>query len=62
MPLIFSGISFQKAQEKFFEEKGILNWEFLTDDPQTLHVLNEDGVEQRLDSKKYYALKDREDP
>ena len=31
----------------------------MTDDPQTLHVLNEDGVEQRLSSKKYYALKDK---
>ena len=50
---------FSKGAGKVFEGEGILNWEFLTDDPQTLHVLNEDGVEQRLSSKKYYALKDK---
>ncbi len=50
---------FSKGAGKVFEGEGILNWEFLTEDPQTLHVLEEEGVEKKLSSKKYYALKDQ---
>ena len=47
-----------KGSSKIFEGDGLINWEFLTEDPQTLHVIGEGDSEIKLSSKKYYELKD----
>lgn len=54
---IFGDI-FVKGGKKVFGEEGLVNVEFLTDYPQTLHVVNLNGTKKKLSSKKYYALKD----
>ena len=48
-----------KGSNKVFEGEGLINWEFLTDDPQTLHVVKINGNELKLSSRKYYDLKDQ---
>lgn len=48
-----------KGSSKVFEGDGLLNWEFLTEDPQTLHVVTIGGEKQKLSSRKYYELKDQ---
>ncbi len=55
---IFGDI-FIKGGKKVFEGDGLLNLEFLTDYPQTLHVVDLNGTKKKLSSKKYYALKDK---
>jgi phosphate transport system permease protein len=47
-----------KGSTKIFEGDGLINWEFLTEDPQTLHVIKDGETEIKLSSKKYYKLKD----
>lgn len=47
-----------KGSSKIFEGEGLINWEFLTEDPQTLHVIEDGEAEIKLSSKKYYELKD----
>ena len=47
-----------KGSKKVFEGEGLINWEFLTDHPQTLHVIDQNGTKQKLSSTKYYLLKE----
>ena len=47
-----------KGAGKVFEGDGLLNWEFLTAHPQTLHVIGEGEDEIKLSSTNYYKLKD----
>ena len=50
---------FSKGAGKVFEGDKLINWTFLTEDPQTLHVIDENGTELKLSSKEYYSLKDK---
>ena len=47
-----------KGAGKVFEGEGLINWEFLTEHPQTLHVIGEGEDEIKLSSSNYYRLKD----
>jgi len=47
-----------KGSKKIFEGEGLINWEFLTEHPQTLHVIETNGTKQKLSSNKYYQLKE----
>jgi hypothetical protein len=47
-----------KGHPKVFEGDGLINWEFLTAHPQTLHVIGEEEDEIKLSSSNYYKLKD----
>jgi hypothetical protein len=47
-----------KGSSKVFEGNGLINWEFLTEHPQTLHVIGEGEDEIKLSSSNYYKLKD----
>ena len=47
-----------KGSSKVFEGDGLINWEFLTEHPQTLHVIGEGEDEIKLSSSNYYKLKD----
>ncbi len=47
-----------KGASKVFEGDGMLNWEFLTEHPQTLHVIGEGKDEIKLSSSNYFKLKD----
>ncbi|MBT3540238.1 MAG: hypothetical protein HN489_03795, partial [Opitutae bacterium] len=47
-----------KGANKIFEGDGLINWEFLTEHPQTLHVIDEGDEEIKLSSSDYYKLKD----
>jgi len=47
-----------KGSSKLFEGDGLINWEFLTEHPQTLHVIGEGEDEIKLSSSNYYKLKD----
>ena len=49
---------FSKGAGKVFEGEGLLNWEFLSAHPQTLHVIGEGEDEIKLSSTNYYKLKD----
>ena len=49
---------FSKGSNKLFEGDGI-NWEFLTQKPQTLHVIEANGTTQKLSSEKYYKFKEK---
>ena len=48
-----------KGSKKIFEGEGLINWEFLTEHPQTLHVIETNGTKQKLSSNKYYQLKEK---
>ena len=50
---------FFKRVGKVFEGDKLINWTFLTEDPQTLHVIDVNGTELKLSSKEYYSLKDK---
>ena len=47
-----------KRAGKIFEGDGLINWEFLTAHPQTLHVIGNEENETKLSSTNYYKLKD----
>ena len=47
-----------KGSKKVFEGDGLINWEFITEHPQTLHVIETNGTKQKLSSNKYYQLKE----
>lgn len=47
-----------KGANKIFEGDGLVNWEFLTEHPQTLHVIGEGKDEIKLSSSNYFKFKD----
>lgn len=49
-----------KGSRKIFEGKGIINWEFFSEEPQTLHIItDENNRELKLSAKRYFALKEQ---
>lgn len=47
-----------KGNSKVFEGPGLINKEFLTEHPQTLHVIGQGPEEIKVSSSNYYKLKD----
>ena len=48
-----------KGSKKIFEGEGLVNWEFLTQKPQTLHVIENNGTIKKLSSDQYYRFKEK---
>ena len=46
-----------KGSRKVFHKEGFINWEFFTESPQTLHVIEHDGETLELSSENYFSFK-----